>query len=305
MNNNKIVRISSKLYFDLYTRGGDKLIAVYSILKASRDGEIKYYSYKSKNNKTISGYALLRAKTNLTLYSIERYVPHLIDMGLCFIDKNGDFVVLGGQKVKELYNSYKLVPILIGKNVIDTAYNVMSVRIMSEEKQQFRQIQLKQNRSELLKQVSNPTNHKTYKKALKVLQRYGEEVTVIDKTVLSNQGYAYLKDGSEDNKSKGAYWKRVMKNKGIVKTRRRFNLLGEISFADYLSLKNNGYKNRRLTYVNGNLAEEQISSFKAVNLITEQKQHSIQLEVIKPIKEKVKPLHHLSFDMVAWWSNQN
>lgn len=301
MNNKQVVRISSKLYFDLFDKGGDRLIAVYSILKSSRNGEIKYYSYKAKNNKFIGGYSLLRAKTNLTLHCIETYVSILIEMGLCYIHSNGDFVVLGGEKIKELYNCKKLVPILIGKNMTDTSYNVMSVRIHSAQKQQEREIKLKQNRSELLKQASNPTNFKLHKKALKAVKKYGKEITVLDKTVLSNQGYAYLKDGSTDNKSKGAYWKKKLKENGIVKTRRRFTLLGEISYSEYSQLKSSGTKNRRLTYVNGNLAEEEVSSFSSVDLIG-----SIQEEIAIPQikKVKVQPLKHLSFDMVAWWSNQ-
>jgi hypothetical protein len=133
--NKKVARISSKLYFDLYQKGGDKLIAVYVILKTSRNGEIKYYSHKSKNNKFVGGFSLLRSKTNLTLHSIKKYVPILIDMGLCFIDKNGDFVMIGNEKIKDLYNSRKLVPINIGVNLSETSlYSFMtSCKVLSED----------------------------------------------------------------------------------------------------------------------------------------------------------------------------
>ena len=145
----KTARISSKLYSALFKEGGDKLIAVYSVLKTSRGGEVKYYAYTSKNRKFISGYSLLRAKTILTLHTIEKYVPTLIDMGLCFIDKNGDFVLVGNQKLKKQYNN-KLLPIKIGVNLTDTAYNSLAVRVFSMEKTQKTQIEKKQTRSEII-----------------------------------------------------------------------------------------------------------------------------------------------------------
>lgn len=266
--NKKIARINSRLYFDLFERGGDRLIAVYAILKTSRNGEIKYYSYTAKNNKFIGGYSLLRAKTNLTLHTIEKYVPTLMEMGLCFIDNNGDFVMLGNEKVKELYNNRKLVPIVIGKNITETAYNVVSVRLFSAEKQQLKQIEVKQNRSELLKQASNPSNPKLYKKAKRALKKYeGVDLTVIDKTVLSNQGFAVLKDGTVNNKSKGAYWKKVLKRNGVVKTNRRFEPICEMPYAEYLQIKNSGYKAKKHTFNNGFLSEELVSSFSSIDLI--------------------------------------
>lgn len=193
----KIARISSKLYFDLFEReGSDKLIAVFSILKASRTAD-KYYSYTSKNNKFVGGYSLLRAKTNLTLHTIQKYVPTLIDMGLISIGDNGDVYVMGGEKIKTLYSSRKLVPIILGKNLNDTADNSLSVRLHAERDEQQRQINKKQYRSELLKQASNPTNYKLYKKAQRLLKKLGDEkITIVDTVVLSNQGYALLKNGS-------------------------------------------------------------------------------------------------------------
>ena len=160
----RIARLNSRLYFDLLVRGGDKLIAVYSILKTSRNGEVKYYAYKSKNNKFVSGYALLRAKTSLTLHIIEKYVPMLIDMGLCFIDKNGDFVLLGNDKTNELYNSRKLVPVTIGANITETVLFSFAVRSFSAEKKQQTEINKKLTRSEVISQGANPRNLKEYKK---------------------------------------------------------------------------------------------------------------------------------------------
>ena len=255
-----VIRIPSKLYRELYELGGDKLLAVYCILKGSREGEIKYYSYKSKNNKKVSSYALLRAKTCLSLHSIEKYVPLLIDLGLCYIHKNGDFILLGGEKLKEKYNT-KLVPIKVGKNLTDTALNVISVRLYSERRQQNIQIKKKQNQRDLLKQ-DNPRNLKELKKLRRLKKLNGSNsVEVNDKTVLSNQGFAVLKDGSKNNKHKGAYWKKRLKDKGIISTERNFNKIVRMTFSEYLYFKLSGEKSSNQTYFKGWLVEETVSSF--------------------------------------------
>ena len=297
----KIARISSKLYFDLFEReGSDKLIAVFSILKAARTAD-KYYSYTSKNNKFVGGYSLLRAKTNLTLHTIQKYVPTLIDMGLISIGDNGDVYVMGGEKIKTLYSSRKLVPIIIGKNLNDTADNSLSVRLHAERDEQQRQINKKQYRSELLKQASNPTNYKLYKKAQRLLKKLGDEnITIVDTVVLSNQGYALLKNGSEDKKSMGGYWKSKLVKKGIIKSERRFKKIQKMSFAEYLNYKSY-YPANKAVYKGGFLCEEQIASLSPIDLI-----QSTIIEdkvILKEVKKQVKGLSHLSFDMVAWWQN--
>ncbi len=297
----KIARISSKLYFDLFEReGSDKLIAVFSILKASRTAD-KYYSYTSKNNKFVGGYSLLRAKTNLTLHTIQKYVPTLIDMGLISIGDNGDVYVMGGEKIKTLYSSRKLVPIILGKNLNDTADNSLSVRLHAERDEQQRQINKKQYRSELLKQASNPTNYKLYKKAQRLLKKLGDEkITIVDTVVLSNQGYALLKNGSEDKKSMGGYWKSKLVKKGIIKSERRFKKIQKMSFAEYLNYKSY-YPANKAVYKGGFLCEEQIASLSPIDLI-----QSTIIEdkvILKEVKKQVKGLSHLSFDMVAWWQN--
>lgn len=263
---NKVARIDSKLYYDLYEKGGDRLIAAYSILKTSRNNEIKYYAHTAKNGKVVSGYSLLRSKTVISLNSLKVYVPILIEMGLCYFDTNGDFVLLGSKKLKEKYTNKKIVPILIGKNIIDTAHNAISVRLFSAERQQIKQIEVKQNRRELLTQAVDPKNLKLFKKAKRVLKKYsGVEITITDKTVLSNQGFAKIKDGEENNKSRGAYWKRILKQKSIVKTQRRFENICEIPYADYLKLKYSGQKPRNHTYYKGFLCIELVSSFSTVD----------------------------------------
>lgn len=303
--NPKIARISSKLYFDLFEReGSDKLIAVFSILKASRTGD-KYYAYTSKNNKFIGGYSLLRAKTILTLHVIKKYVPVLIDMGLVSILDNGNVYIMGGEKIKTLYSSRKLVPIVIGKNLNDTADNAFIVRTHSAQLQQERQIIKKQNRSELLKQLSNPTNYKLYKRAQRLSKRMGgEEITIIDEVVLSNQGYAVLKKGAIDNKPVGCYWKQKLVKKGLIESKRRYTRLKKMSYGEYLGYIDL-FPHSKAVYRSGFLCKEEIATLKNIDLtkkevVVEEKSIVVKEELTK---QKVKPLKHLQFDMIAWWQN--
>src|SRR5690606_20070647 len=141
MDTKKVVRINSRLYYDLFSHenGGDRLIAFYCILKASRKNDSRFRAFISKNNKLVSGYGLLRAKTNLSLSTIEKYMPILIEKGLCTLEENGDVSLLGNQKTKELYSCEKLVPIVIDENLVKTSLHVLAVRVKSaEDKQKYK-----------------------------------------------------------------------------------------------------------------------------------------------------------------------
>lgn len=263
----KTYRIPSNLYFQLYKKGGDKLISVYSILKTSRNGEIKYYSFQSRNNKIVSGYSLLRNKTNLTLHSLKKYVPLLIELNLCWFDNNGDFILLGNEKTKSLFrkNDKKLVPIKIGKNLTHTAYNVLSVRFHSSESKQLKQIEKKHIQRELLSRKDDPRSLKELKQIRKILKYDKPDSYFIDKCVLSTTSYAYIKDCS-DSKSKGAYWKNVLKQKNIITTSRRFEEIKKMSLKEFLKLKSSYKMPKILVYRNGHLVKELVSSFKTINL---------------------------------------
>ncbi len=298
----KVARINSRLYYDLFTKGGDKLISTFAILKTSRESD-KFYAYTSRNKKFVGGFSLLRAKTNLTLHTIKKYVPTLIEMGLVNIESSGDVYVMGGEKIKTLYSSRKLVPILIGKNLNDTTDNSFSVRLFSAKTQQEREIIKKQNRSELLKQALNPTNPKLYRKAIKLLNKLnGEGITIVDAVVLSNQGYALLKNSVFNNKPMGGYWKRKLIKKGNIKSKRRFKRLEKMSYSTYLDYIS-FYPSRKLVYKNGFLCEEIVSTLEPLNKINLEVADIKVKEEVEPKKETVKALAHLSFDMIAWWQN--
>lgn len=271
MDTKKVVRINSRLYYDLFSHedGGDRLIAFYCILKASRKNDSRFRAFISKNNRLVSGYGLLRAETNLSLSTIEKYMPTLIEKGLCTMEDNGDITLLGNNKTKELYSCDKLVPIIIDENLVKTSLQATAVRVKSAEDKQKHQISGKTRQSELISQTKNPKNLKDYKKGLKLLKKNPEGITVEKEVVLSNQGFDSLKlggtktekEGRSHSKSKGAYWKKKLKQLGIISTQRRFERVERMQYTHYLSAKKYGELCNAYTYSKGYLVIELISSF--------------------------------------------
>lgn len=253
---NKTVRIPSKLYHDLYTRGGDKLVAIYCIIKSSRNGEDKYAIYKSKNNKVVAGYNLIKAKTVLSLSSIQKFVPILIEMGVCSIDFNGNFIVLGGEKLKQKYNCKKLVPISIGKNLKETMENSFIVRLHSNFTQQEKKINKKKYLSEL--KCKAKYSHKAYTELKRRLKNMGELSPLTDNIILSNKGFSRVQSG-EEKKSNGAYLKSKLVKRGLISTERRFKRICQLSYSNYKEYKNNDVFPINYIYNNGWVLEELVS----------------------------------------------
>lgn len=269
-NIRKIVRIPSKLYSSLFNEGGDALLSVYSTLKADKAGEIKFKSFKSKNNKFVGGYSLLRHKTNISLATLKKYVPVLVNMGLIRFESKGDVSMLGNNKLKKSFGT-KMIPVAVSEKLIETRYNCVSVRLHSAMKNQERRIERKKNLSELLS--SDESQVKTLKK-LKQIKRakrkYSlEDLAITDQTVLSLQGFALLKCGEKDNKTKGAYWKRKLKQKGILATSRQFKLVEGMGmpYSQYSYLRAQGAFPKNTIYKYGGASEELISSFTSINIV--------------------------------------
>lgn len=268
-----ITRIPSRLYYALFKEGGDNLLSVYCSIKAFKGGQIKFKSYKSKNNKFVGGYSLLRKKTNVSLSTLKKYVPVLENMGLLKFEENGDVSLLGNNKLKSVYGE-KIVPVPVCTKLVDTRYACMTVRLHSAQKQQFQMIDKKANLRELLLQgldgVKNLRQLKAYKKAVK---KYGEDASKLnytDQTVLSVQGYAFLKHHKKDNKSLGNYYKKKLKEKGIVSTTRRFKEMSgyePMSYSEFLFLRQVGATESKMVYRRNKVMEELTSSFTPINIV--------------------------------------
>lgn len=282
-----VVRIPSLLYKQLFDIGGDKLIAVFSILKGSREGKIKYYSYKANNNKTVSGYALLRKETCLSLHTLKKYIPSLVELGLCSFHDNGDFTVMGNRLLKDKYN-YKLVPITLGINFTDTQYNSFSVRLHSSSKSQKIAISKKRYRSEQILQFDNPKTLKQYKTVKRLLKQYGGDIQILDNIVLSNESYSEIK-GKERSKSSGSYYKSKLIEKGIISSKRRFKLIKKMSYQEYTLFKKYNYFSG-IHYMRGCLAAEQVASM-------------VVYDTTKGFYKKQTKAIPMDFDFIGWLEN--
>lgn len=268
-----IARIPSRLYYALFKEGSDNLLSVYCTLKKFKGEKVKFKAYKSKNNKFVSGYSLLRSGTNISLATLRKYVPVLINMGLISFEKNGDVSLLGNNKIKRKYGN-KIVPVAVCIKLTDTRYSCMSVRIHSKQEQQSRMIEKKANLRELLLLGNrNVRNLKQLKALNRAKRKYGNDISKLnftDQTVLSIQGFNFLKNHTENNKSLGNYYKRKLKQKGLVDTTRRFKLFSNnttLNYSDYKFLKSIGEIENKYLFKNNRLVEEIISSFTNINIV--------------------------------------
>lgn len=254
----KVYRIPSRLYYELYKRGGDKLVAMFSILKTSKQNDVKYQSFTASNGKKVSYHNLIRKKTGLTIHSIRKYTAILIEMELCYFESDGSFVVLGNNKLKKEYTR-KLVPILIGKNLIDTSYNSFLVRLHSNELKQQKAIAKKTHQRVLKCKKEEELTYSDIKQ-LKSLKSKKESGFFTDKSVLSIKAFAAVKDGSKNNKSKGLYWKRKMIQKNLIETKRQFDVVAKMTKTEFDSMKFT-FPNNVVFEKSGLIVEEKTSLF--------------------------------------------
>lgn len=312
MVNRKIFRINGVILSHLldvadnYSVDSYKLVAVYSILKSSRQGAIKYTTFKSNNNKTVSGYNLLRNKTNLSLSVLHKYVTILIDNGLCYFDR-GDFVLLGNRKSKTLFKkkTSKLIPIIIGKNLTETRYNVISVLLHSKEDKINYATKRKHNRREIII-ARDPKNQKEFN----FIKRYEKNPSkydldnYTDKCVLSNMGYAKLIKNKDNNKSLGTYYKSKLKKYKLINSKRQFKKVCKMSLKEYFMFKNTLEHKGYHTWMEGNLCIESTASFICNDLTKVFKTATKEVVTSKP-KETFKVNNYnkrkyLDFDFIDW-----
>lgn len=275
------VHINSKLYTDLFSLGGDNLVAVYCMLKFSKNGEIKIYKEKNRNI-----YHTLKTKTNLSVTTLRKYVKQLVKLEVCYFDSVGNFVLKGNNKLNKEYKKKKLVRVKVG-SYKQTRLFSFAVRIRTMERLQKKAIDRKNEQNKILaRQRKGYCITKREKNFLKSCEMYKSEGDYNNaKTVLSNQGYSKLKKGYEASKSVGYYWKKNLVSAGIIKTERRFKFLRKGTLSDYLQ---NREFDRTVVYKKGKIYKELIPSF---TTNTEAK------------KEVYKKKNYLQFDMIDFWIN--
>jgi len=284
----KYTNINSKLYADLFQVGGDALLAVYAILKHSKNGGIKIYKEKNK-----SIYQTLKKNTNLSLTTLRRYIKQLIALEVCYFDTVGNFVLVGGNKINKKYNSKKVVPIEIS-SYKETKLFCFRVRVKKMEQQQKNRIDRRSEQNKIngkiAKGYSLTAQQFKFRNAWRDadLEYANNQESFNANTILSNEGFSKLKFGELKSKSSGNYWKNKLVKAGIIKTKRQFEFIKLCSQKDYLALRYAGYRN--LVFKNGKLYKELVSKFTTTDFY-------------KP-KEELKELKHLDFDFCFFLSQQ-
>ena len=274
------VHINSKLYADVFSLGGDNLVAVYCMLKFSKNGEIKIYKEKNRNI-----YHTLRTKTNLSVTTLRKYTKQLVKLEVCYFDSVGNFVLKGNNKLNKEYKKEKLVRVKVGSYKQTRLFSFF-VRIRTMERLQKKAIDRRHEQNKILaRQRKGYCITKREKNFLKSCEMYKSEGDYNAKTVLSNQGYSKLKKGYEASKSVGYYWKKNLVSAEIIKTERQFKFLRKGTLLDYLQ---NREFDRTIVFKNGKIYKELIPSF-TTNIDTK--------------KEVYKKKSYLQFDMIDFWIN--
>ena len=277
---NKQVHINSKLYADLFSLGGDNLVAVYCMLKFSKNGEIKIYKEKNRNI-----YHTLKTKTNLSVTTLRKYIKQLVKLEVCYFDSVGNFVLKGNSKLNKEYKKEKLVRVKVGSYKQTRLFSFF-VRIRTMERLQKKAIDRRHEQNKILaRQRKGHYITKREKNFLKSCEMYKSEGDYTAKTVLSNQGYSKLKKGYEASKSVGYYWKKNLVSAEIIKTERQFKFLRKGTLLDYLQ---NREFDRTVVFKKGKIYKELIPSF-TTNIDTK--------------KEVYKKKNYLQFDMIDFWIN--
>lgn len=244
----KTVRIDSMLFHILHERGGYNLVAVYCELKAFRNRPEKYVPITHSNNKKSSGYRLLQKCTSISIPTLKKNVPLIIEMGLGEFDFSGGFLMKGNRKTR-LSTSGKLVPIKIGKSYTDTRLSAKFVVLSSNLRRQKILWKRKETLSELFK-VKKSNNGFLSKRDMTLLDQAcsrGESLgnmQMVKNSILSNKRIHELvsnrvSTNDLSSKSCGKYIKKKFREKGWIETRRRFRdiLNRYVPIDEYLRMK--------------------------------------------------------------------
>lgn len=229
--------------------GGQSLVGVYAMLLYGRKGFHCYLPETNSNNKITKGKRLISKNSGVSLTALDTHLQKLVDLGLCSHMPNGGFILLGQQKIKHKFNSYKNVPIRIGKNLRETKGNVNAVLITANIYRQVKQIDKKVTLNKALCQERKglPLDASQARAILRAHRNERvdlDNLYKVENTVLSNQGFSNVIRGRErgdnyNSVSHGGYWRKVLQERGFVFSRRRYRTIWsqKISYTEFLSMK--------------------------------------------------------------------
>ena len=263
-----LVTINSKLYSELFSKGGDDLIAVYLTIKKFKGNNNRILPIRTKNNRVIKHYRLLQKTTGITIKKLQKYTPVLLEMKLCNFSKDGGFYLKGNNKINSEYKKQngrlKFIKIQVFEKISATVLNSFAFRLQSLKRIQSIQIEKKRFQINTIRKVNSNVflskkEYRAYKNILKKNIKIDPK-NFCDKNVLSNKGFASLKNNEVDNKSKGFYWKKKLVQNSIIKTKRIFSFVAYCDYSDYRRIKIET-NNVKLVFKNGSMYEESISEY--------------------------------------------
>lgn len=261
------VLINTRLYKLLLDKGGDKLIAIYCIVKKARNGEKRIHPEITLQGKSIKFYRLLHKKTKLSEATLKKYIPTLISLGLCNFSADGGFYVAGNNKMHARFNKNRFLKIKIG-TLSETVLNSFHVRIKALEKAQIKKIEKTQRQINIMLRGENgfsltKNERNSFKRLVKKGIRLADLQKKCKKVVLSNEGFAYHKSEQRDMKSKGSYWKQKLIASNYIHSIRNFEFVTECDYSEYRLMKIST-NNRKLVFKAGKVYVELVSSFKSL-----------------------------------------
>lgn len=271
--------INSRLFYHLLQLGGQSLVGTYAMLLKGRDNYHCYTPIKNSNGKLTKGKRLISKQSGVSLTALEKNLPILINLGLCHHMKGGGFHLAGQQKIKHKYNSYKNIPIRIGKNLRETKGNVNAIMIIANGYKQTKQIDKKITLTKALRQEAKglPLSHKQTKLILNAHKSKNvnlDNLNKVENIVLSNANISNLITGCERGENKnsishGGYWRKVLEERGFIHSRRRYKSVWneQMSYNEFLSRKKwfteqFGF----VTYKNGRIVKPIVSEVMFPNL---------------------------------------
>lgn len=271
--------INSVLYSYLYNQAslfnldGDRLIAVYIMLKSARKGKESI-----RATKKLKGIGLVSRETGLSRTTLSKYITVLSSLQLVSFSRNGSLLFAGNKKLEKIYKTkssnyrVKYFKITVGKSIAETALNSYNIQINGYIDSINKRID------------KNATSTKL-------------ESTKSDKVTLSVLGFGLLKSKQKNKTSKGTYWKQKLIRANYIYTSRQYKFIDNCTYEEYKSEKFST-NDRTLRWENNKLYKELPSLISTTVLPAEK-----QILINPAPKQNYKKKDYLQFDMIAFWKN--
>lgn len=244
---------------------GHGLAAVYAtLLKTRNRGHCFAYEQNHSNNKYTKGYRLLAKYSGLSINSLKKYVPRLIEMGLCRFTDNGSFLMKG----RKALGARKAIKIEIGNNLSSTKTWVKGIPVLanirSQRSMKDKKVTLKIIISKVRKNIPLTKRElKIYKAAEKNPRIDLENLNKVENTVLSNKRIAELVSYNESQSpSLGTYYRKKFHQSGQMISRRRFKRVVDhkMSYKEFMNIRSSLYDNYGfVTYRKGYVVKPLVS----------------------------------------------